>query len=608
LAEVFISYARKDRVKIQSLATVLEACGHSVWWDHNIEGGSAFAAEIERALNASKAVIVAWSVNAVQSEWVIDEASLAKETGKLVPILLDATRPPIGFRQYQTIDFSSWDGSEEAPVMTALVHSIARFAHRRRTDVTARPWDEDSSTTPFDAIAVLPFENFSGDPGQQFFVDGMHEALIADLSKVSSLKIISRTSTRAYAGSSKPLREIGAELGASRVIEGSVIRFGDDVRIRVQLIDAHTDTHLWSESFDRDMSHILRLQSEVSRAIVQGVSAVLTPAEEARLGSVVRVRPEAYEAYLKGMYHWYKLTPHDLQLAFDHFNTALAADPDYAPAWAGIAAAWAGLQQMGASPTAVAGPKIKSAADKALQLDPNLAQAHFTMATYYTWAAWDWARAEPAFQRAIELNPNFPDAYTYYAHYLNIIGRFDEAESTVQRALDLDPFNPLIRSLYAVCLMFWDRYDEALAEVNSVLSGAPDHWLAYQISRLIYHERDMLEEAFQANRSLYSTLGNPAVVDALDRNYSKHGYQSAMAAAADELARQAETHFILPTQIAFLYGFAQQSDKALDWLEKALEVHDPDLPYQKHLRRFPQAVIVDPRNLAIIKALHYPDA
>ena len=605
MVDVFISYARADRARIESLARVLENDGYSLWWDHDIAGGAAFASEIERALNDAKAVIVAWSVSGVQSDWVLDEAGVAKQSGKLVPIGLDATLPPIGFRQYQIVDFSDWTGERDADVVAALTQSLDRFVHR---DGTAAPFDppQEVLTSPTNEIAVLPLENFSGDSGQQFFVDGMHEALIAELSKIGAMKVISRTSTRAYSGSTKSLREIAAELGVTKIVEGSVTRVEDEVRITIQLIDARTDTNLWAESFDRNMPDILRLQQEAARAIAAKINVVLTPVEESRLAGAPRVRPAAYDAYLRGMFHWYKLTPEDLQAALQCFDTALATDPDYAPAHSGIAAVWAGIQQMGAERPAVAGPKMKSAVDKALELDPHLSQAHFTAAVYYTWSAWDWDKADTSFRRAIDLNPNFPDAYAYYSHYLNIIGRFDEAENQIRRALDLDPFNPLVRGLYGADLFFWERYDDAMELFQSILNSAPDHWLALQIQRFIYHNAGLFDDALRTTRSLYSTLGNPIVVEALDRGFAEGGYRVAMARAAEALARQAETTFVLPTQIAILFGMADEVDRAVTWIEKAYEVGDPELPYQKNLRRFPPEVVDDARVKEIVRRLGYP--
>ena len=605
MVDVFISYARADRARIESLASILEEDSYTVWWDHDIAGGAAFAAEIERALNDARAVIVAWSVSGVQSDWVLDEAGVAKQAGKLVPIGLDATLPPIGFRQYQVVDFSTWSGERDADAVSALTQSVDRFLHR---EVPTAPFDSPQEVLASSAheIAVLPLENFSGDSGQQFFVDGMHEALIAELSKIGALKVISRTSTRVYSGSTKSLREIAAELGVTKIVEGSVTRVEDEVHITIQLIDARTDTNLWAESFDRNMTDILRLQQEAARAIAAKINVVLTPVEESRLAGAPMVRPAAYDAYLRGMFHWYKLTPEDLQAALQCFDTALATDPDYAPAHSGIAAVWAGIQQMGAERPAIAGPKMKSAVDKALELDPNLSQAHFTAAVYYTWSAWDWDKAGTSFRRAIDLNPNFPDAYAYYSHYLNIIGRFDEAETQIRRALDLDPFNPLVRGLYGGDLFFWERYDDAMELFQSILNSAPDHWLALQTQRLMYHNTGLWDDALRTTRSLYTTLGNPIVVEALDRGLAEGGYRVAMARAAEALAQQAETTFVLPTQVAILFGMAEEIDSAVTWIEKAYDVGDPELPYQKHLRRFPSGVMEDPRVQEIVKRLRYP--
>jgi adenylate cyclase len=606
MADIFISYARRDRAPIESLARALEAAGYSVWWDHQIAGGAAFGAEIERQLNAARAVVVAWSIGGVQSEWVMDEAAAAKQAGKLIPIALDTTQPPLGFRQYHVIDFSDWSGASDAEAVLMLQRSIDRLAGG-----APRPRrDEPGEVAPpaaGNAIAVLPLENLSGDPSQQFFVDGMHEALITDLSKVSAVKVISRTSTRRYAGAEKSLREIGAELGASKIIEGSVIRSGDEVRITVQLIDARSDTHLWAETFDRDITSVLRLQREVARAIVEEISVILTPSEKARLGSAPRVHPEAYEAYLKGMYHWYRLTPHDTQAALEYFDAALAIDSSYAPAHAGIGMTWAGIQQMGAAPTAVAGPKIRSAVQKALELDPDLAQAHFTLAAYYTWVAWDWARAEREFRRAIELNPSFPDAHAYYAHYLSIVGRYAEAEVEMTRAINLDPFNPLVRALYVACLFCWERYEEVLVEAKKVLDTAPDHWLAFQVMRHVSYNQDNHDQAIEATRSLYTTLGNGEVVSALDRGLDDGGHRRAYALAAEVLAEQAESRFVLPTQIASLFGMARDVESTVRWLERAFAIRDPDLPYLRCARRFSPEVMNDPRVQKIIDDLAYPE-
>ncbi len=603
--DVFISYARPDRQRVESLAQVLQSAGYSVWWDHQIAGGATFAADIERALNDSRAIVVAWSVNGVQSEWVLDEASVGKQTGKLVSIQLDATPPPLGFRQYHAIDFSSWEGASDDTSVGELSRSIDRYLGRRLPSEATHAAERVSAAG--DAIAVLPLDNFSGDASQQFFSDGIHEALITELSKVRSLKVISRTSSRTYSNTTKPLREIAAELGVSKLIEGSVARFDDQVRISIQLIDAKSDTNLWAETYLRNIIDVLQLQQEVARTIAEQVSVVLSPHEEARLSGAPRVSPAAYEAYLRGMYHWYKITPQDLEAAILCFEKALAEDPDYAPAHAGIAAVWAGIEQMGTAAPRVAGPKIELAVNRAIALDANLAQAQFTNAVFQTWTEWNWSQAEEAFLRAIDLNPNFPDAHAYFAHYLNIVGRFEEAQPHAERSLDLDPFNPLIRGLYAADLWFWSREDDAIDQLQSVLDTTPDHWLGFQIIRLLYHHQSRHGEALEATISLYTTLGNTVVVNVLKEGQESGDYHRAMTQAAEALEDQAQLAYVSPTQIALLYNMGGAVDRTAHWLHNAYELGDPELPYLKHLPRFSPAVLAHPTVKELIDKLNFPN-
>ena len=606
MVDVFISYSRRDRAQIEKLAQALEAEGFSVWWDHRIAGGAAFAAEIERALNGAKAVVVAWSINAVQSEWVIDEAGVAKKDGKLIPVRLDATHAPIGFRQYQEIDFSDWDGAPDADAFTRLLRSVSQYVFRRGSSPNTDLVEERAGSEYTDAIAVLPFDNLTGDPGQQFLVDGVHEALVTNLSKIGRLKVISRTSAKRYAGSDKSIREIGAELGVSKIVEGSVMRAGDEVRITVQLIDARADTHIWADSFDRDMTNILQMQRDIAQAIVEKISVVLTPAESSRLATASRVRKEAHEAYLKGMYHWYKLTPEDMQIALQCFEEALAADADYAPAHAGAGMVWAGVQQMGVMLPRVAAAKIRASIEKALSLDGGLFQAHFVRAAYLTWSAWDWAAAGDAYERAIDLNPNFPDTHAYHSHYLSIVGRFDEARTAIEKALNLDPFNPLMQSLYGADLMFWERYEEAADQMKKVTSAAPDHWLPYQVLRFVYDKLGREDDALSAMRKLYEILDKPSVVEALDKAEGR-GYRAASGAAAAALAALSEKTYVMPTQVAFLYGAAGDIDQTAAWFERAYEMRDPEMPYYRFLSRFSDSDMSDQRTQSMRRKMNYPD-
>ena len=281
------------------------------------------------------------------------------------------------------------------------------------------------STTraPIESIAVLPLRNTSGDPEQEYFADGMTGALITDLAKIGSLKVISRTSAMRYKKTDKSLPEIARELNVDAIIEGSAARSDDRVRITVQLIDVETDQALWAESYERDFQDLLVLQSEVARTVAREIEVAVTPEESDLLASARPVNPEAYENYLKGVFHWQKLTPPDLDTALSYFELALEKDPDYASAYVGIANVWASRNQAGLVPAREATPIQKASVLKALELDDSLAEAHLALALLETWVEWDWPSGERAFERAIELKPNGANARAWYSHFLNIVGR-----------------------------------------------------------------------------------------------------------------------------------------------------------------------------------------
>jgi TolB-like protein/tRNA A-37 threonylcarbamoyl transferase component Bud32 len=300
-------------------------------------------------------------------------------------------------------------------------------------------------TTPeIQSLAVLPLANLSDDPEQEYFADGMTEELIATLGKVSALRVISRTSAMQYKGAKKPLPQIAKELNVDAVIEGSVLRAGERVRITAQLIQASTDRHVWAETYDRDLRDVLALQSEVAQAITREIRSAITPGEHARLTTTRPVNPEAYEAYLKGMQHWYRLTREDLETAREYFDLALEKDPNYAPAHAGLVLVWIGRRQMGYTAPREGGPKAKAAALKAIELDSTLAEAHSALASVNCFYEYDWAGGEAEFKRAIELNPNYADARASYSHVLMFMKRPEEAMAQIQRALEIDPLNAFL--------------------------------------------------------------------------------------------------------------------------------------------------------------------
>jgi len=297
------------------------------------------------------------------------------------------------------------------------------------------------------------------------------------------------------------------------------------------------------------------------------------------LASARPVNPEAYEAYLKGRFHSQRLTEADLDAALSYFEAALEKDPDYALAYVGISRVWGGRGQMGFAPPGEATPMVKAAMLTALELDDTLAEAHSGLAIMKTWTEWDWPSAERAFERAIELNPNHAEARAFYAHFLNIMGRPDEAIPQAERAVELDPLQPLFQALYAVHLTFVRRYDDAIAEFRKADQTAPNQPFALNILTEAFHHKRMYEEALDAQRSYFASIGHREGEEALTRGYAEGGYPGAMRRAADTLAARALRTHIGAKITASLYARAGENERALEWLERAFANHDPGLPY-----------------------------
>ncbi|MCH7985670.1 MAG: protein kinase, partial [Acidobacteria bacterium] len=288
------------------------------------------------------------------------------------------------------------------------------------------------------SIAVLPLENMMGDAEQDYFVEGMHEALITELSKIGALTVISRTSAMRYRNTDKSVPEIARELGVDAVIEGSVLRAGNQVRITAQLIEAATDRHLWADNFDRELRDILALHSDVARAIARQIRVTLTPKEESRLAAARPVNPKAFEAYLKGRFHWQKQTREDFDIAERYFQSALQKDPNYALAYAGLGMVWIMRGDAGFQAPSETFPKGTAFFAKAIELDDSSAEVRVSLANHKTTTQWDWSGAEKEFKRAIEINPNLADAHFFYADLLLALKRTEEWKREIKRARELD--------------------------------------------------------------------------------------------------------------------------------------------------------------------------
>jgi len=454
------------------------------------------------------------------------------------------------------------------------------------------------------SLAVLPLINLSGDSSQDYFADGMTEALIANLSRIRALKIISRTSVMQYKGVNKPLPQIARELGADGILEGSVQRSGRRVVVTAQLIHAPTDTHIWAETYERDLQDVLVLQSEVARTVAREIRVALTPQETRHLTSSRPVNPEAYEAYLQGRFHWYKFSKEELDNAERYFQLALDKDPDYALAYVGLADVWMARGDSGFLPSQETVPKAKAAAAKALELDDSLADAHVSWANLAIFDR-DWATAEKEFQRALDLNPNHANAHFMYADYLVSRRRNSEWEREIHRALELDPMGYFFQCFYGWHLVYVGRYDEAVVEMQKVLVTQPDYSSAHLGLWAAFYKKGMDKNAVEEAERFFAALHDQEVVRALQEGYREAGYRRAMKRGADTLAARSERVHVPAVRIARLYAHAEENERTLYWLEKAYEAHESPLIHLAVARDW-DGLRSDPRFQSLLDRMGLP--
>jgi TolB-like protein/DNA-binding winged helix-turn-helix (wHTH) protein/Tfp pilus assembly protein PilF len=390
----------------------------------------------------------------------------------------------------------------------------------------ARDWISHRThlTSQISALAVIPLENLSGSPDEEYFADGMTDELITDLAKASSARITSRTSVMRYKGTRKSVRDIGRELNVDAVVEGTVTRSGDRVRITAQLIQVATDMHLWAETYDRNVDEVLHLQNEVATDVARRISTVVRPLDESRT-----VNPNAYGLYLKGRYFFYQYTSEGWLRAIEYFNRALELDPEFAPAYAGLADVYLVAGAYGSIPTQEALTRGKSAAQKALQLDDNLARAHYALATAYTWYDWDWANAEKEFQRGLALNPNDALGRNWHGGYLSVQGRHEEALDEHERARELDPFSLIINANLVRSLYWGRRYDDAITRAKKTLQMDPKFGVALFWLEGSLRHKGMFKEAV----ALRQAVTTPEKAQLIARKYQTSGFPALMRDSAE---------------------------------------------------------------------------
>ena len=510
MAKVFLSYSRDDVDCVRQMAELLGEAGHQVWWDQHIQGGSRFSTAIDQALKDAEAVVVIWSPKSVQSAWVQDEAAEGRDSGRLVPVIIGETKPPLGFRQFQSIDLSEWNGGKPPAQFAALLDTIARLGGSE--EAAPRAPEPAAAATNKASICVLPFVNMSGDPEQEYFSDGISEDIITDLSKVSALRVIARNSAFNLKGRSIDIKEVAEMFSVSYVLEGSVRKAGDRVRITAQLIDGKGEDHVWADRYDRDLTDIFAIQDEISKAIVAALRVKLLPNEKKAIETRGTASVEAYNLYLMARQQWITGSVGDIRRDETIVRTckqALTFDPNYAEAWALMA----------------------------------LAQSQLRL-----WHGKD-IDALPAAEKALAINPNLAEARCVRAQMLEEASRGPEALQEMEEALRLSPESWEVQHEAALFKFRKSRVPEAIVHFDKAASLMDSDW----------HSTMMLMTCFQglgddANLRKSAQRGVERVEKAIARDPSN---ASALAAGANALALLGEDR------------------RARDWIERALLL-EPD--------------------------------
>jgi adenylate cyclase len=509
MAKVFLSYAREDVDSAKPLAECLGRAGHEVWWDRHIQGGSRFASEIDRELKDAEAVLVLWTEAALNSAWVQDEAAEGRDTGRLVPASLDGSRPPLGFRQFHTVELTKWNDRGEPENLKDLLSAIAKTT---RQDHQTRPATKQQESSQGPAICVLPFVNMSGDPEQEYFSDGITEDIITDLSKVSALFVVARNTAFTLKGRVMNVKEVGQALDVTHVLEGSVRKAGDRVRITAQLIDAATGGHLWADRFDRDLTDIFAIQDEISKAIVAALKVKLLPAEKRAIETRGTQSVEAYNLYLMARQQWTEGSLGDVrrqEAIVRMCKQALTFDPDYAQAWALMA----------------------------------LAQSQLRF-----WHGTDVDPA-PAAEKALTINPDLAEAHCVKAQILEEQGNKDGAIGEIETAVRLDPESWEVNREAARLLFRQGRVRDAIPYFEKAMSLADTDWHNGFMLTTCYREIGDLD---QRRRAAQITVDRTEKAIARDPSNA-----TVLAAGAGALAALGE------------------DQRAKDWIDRALLL-DPD--------------------------------
>jgi serine/threonine-protein kinase len=485
-------------------------------------------------------------------------------------------------------------------VIVAGAISVSLFFFGRYTAISKQ---SGLSEVPAKSIAVLPFENLSGNPENAYFTDGIQEEILMRLAKVADLKVVSRTSTVRYKRSPDNLREIAMQLGVANVLEGSVQRTADRVHVNVQLIKAASDAHLWAEAYDRKLTDIFAVESEIAKTIADTLQAKLTGSEQSAIAAQPTQNTEAHQLYLKGRYFWNRRTGENLKKALAYFEQAAEKDPHYALAYAGMADSCLLIPVYGAGTPQAYLPRARDAAQKAVELEDTLAEAHTSLA-YVSFFNFERVQSVKEFERAISLNPNYATAHQWYGRGpLAAVGEFDKAIAEEKRALELDPVSPIINADLGTVYTLARRYDEAIAQLRNTVETYPDFYWGHRFLGWALELNAASGEAIAEYHKAFELNDDPVVLAMLAHAEAGIGKQSEARHILAQLTQEAKARYVPAYAFAVIHLALGEKDQALDWLEKAARDHAGTFinlvkvdPYLDPLRG-------DPRFEALVSAI-----
>ena len=454
-------------------------------------------------------------------------------------------------------------------VLAVGIVGLAAYLHARSIDI------------PIDSIAVLPFVNESGNSDIEYLSDGMTESLIDSLSQLPHLSVKARSSVFRYKGKEADPQQVASQLSVQAILTGRVVQHGDDLTLYLSLVEGRNGNQIWGDHYDRKLTDLISLQSEIARDVSSKLRVKLSSADEQRLTKRYTANTEAYELYLRGRYHVFKMKLSEAQTGISYFQRAIEIDPNYALAYVGLANAYRSFALSGDMPAEFF-PKAKAAAQRAVEIDDRLAEAHAVLGFTIFWYDWNWKEAENQFKRALELDPNSADTHWFYATFLSSTGRNSEALNDVKRARELDPLNLIISAGEGQFLIHAGRADEALASLQKTTELDPNFWFAHMLASDAYTEKGMFTEAVAEARKATELSGaNSHSLSSLGYALARSGKQPEARAVLDGLLKLSTERHVSPHNIALIYNGLGERDKALAWLERAFEQRDPRMVFLK---------------------------